>query len=265
MIDIHAHILPGVDDGAKTLEDSLAMARQAATDGTTDLICTSHSAEWFEIGRLSEMETHIRRVQDALDAAGVRLKLWPGMEIFLSPYTPRHLGEGRAWPLAGSHYVLVEVPYDPWPAYADQTLFQLQIDGYAPILAHPERYVAIQRDPNMMYRLAERGVLAQVTAGALAGHYGDPIRRCAVTLAEHGMVQFLASDAHTAATRHRSPILSEGYNVLAGLVGAEAAAAMATTLPGKVLAHEPISPDARPVEPPRSFFARLFGGRAASS
>ena len=104
MIDIHAHILPGVDDGAVDLAESLEMARQAVAGGTTELICTSHSAEWFEIGPLAVMQQQVATLQSAITAAGIPLKLWPGMEIFLTPHTPQHLAQGRAWTLAGSRY-----------------------------------------------------------------------------------------------------------------------------------------------------------------
>ncbi len=259
MIDIHSHILPDVDDGAETLAESLEMAHQAVAGDTTDLVCTSHSAEWFEIGPLPVMQAQVDTLQAALDAAAIPLKLWAGMEIFLTPDTPRHLAEGRAWTLAGSRYVLVEVPYTPWPIYAEQTLFDLQLAGYTPILAHPERYTAIQHDPNLLYRLAERGILAQVTTGAFFGHFGEPTRRCAITLCEHGLVQILASDAHSPTNARRLPGLREGYDVLAALVGAAQAEDMATTVPGLILANTPVTPVPTPVGPPRSFFGRLRG------
>src|SRR5215213_2454797 len=161
MIDIHSHILPGVDDGAETMEESLAMARRALADGVTGMVCSSHSAELFEMGPLPVFEERVTALRAALDAARLPLRLWAGMEIFLTPQTPHHLAEGRAWTLAGTQYVLVEIPYEPWPPFTEQALFELQVAGYTPIFAHPERYVAIQRDPNLMYRLAERGILGQ--------------------------------------------------------------------------------------------------------
>src|SRR6478735_4706299 len=118
MIDLHSHILPGIDDGAEDLDESLAMALQAVGEGTTEMVCTSHSAEWFEIGPLPVMQEQVAALQTALDGAAIPLKLHAGMEIFLTPDTPQHLAEGRAWTLAGSRYVLCEVPYTPWPIYA---------------------------------------------------------------------------------------------------------------------------------------------------
>ncbi|MGI8586864.1 MAG: tyrosine-protein phosphatase [Chloroflexia bacterium] len=256
MIDIHAHILPGVDDGPVDDAESLAMAALAVSGGTTDMICTSHSAEWFEIGPLPVMKGQIAALQSKLDAAGLGLRLYPGMEIFLTPETPRHLAEGRAWTLAGSRYVLVEIPYQPWPPYTEQTLFRLQVEGYTPVLAHPERYVAIQHDPDVMYRLAERGILGQVTTGAFEGHFGAATKRCAITLTERGLVQFLASDSHSATDHRRLPGLSVVHATLVRLIGAEAADAIASTLPARVLADEPITPDPKLAATGHSFFGR---------
>jgi protein-tyrosine phosphatase len=262
MIDIHSHILPAIDDGAETLEESLAMARLAVAGGVTDMVCSSHSAELFEMGPQAALQARVDALQAAVDAAGIPLKLWPGMEIFLTPDTPRHLAEGRAWGLAGGRYVLVEIPYEPWPAHTEQTLFALQVAGYLPILAHPERYVAVQHDPNVLYRLVERGILAQVTTGAFDGHFGAATRRSAITLCEHGLVQILASDSHSAHDRRRLPGLREGRRVLEGLVGDARATAMTTTIPGDVLANQPVTPDRPPTEVARPFLSRLFGGHA---
>ena len=264
MIDIHSHILPAIDDGAETLEESLAMARLAVAGGVTDMICSSHSAELFELGPQAALQERVKILQAAVDAAAIPLRLWPGMEIFLTPETPRHLAAGRAWGLAGGRYVLVEVPYEPWPTYTEQTLFELQVAGYLPILAHPERDVAIQHDPNVLYRLVERGILAQVTTGAFDGHFGAATRRCAITLCEHGLVQILASDAHSAYDRRRLPGLSDGRRVLAGLVGEEQATAMTTTIPGDVLAGRPITSEPRATEVARPFLSRIFGGQSQS-
>ncbi len=261
MIDIHTHILPGIDDGAETLEESVAMAVVAAAGGTTAMVCTSHSGEWLEIGPQATMVAQMAPVQAAIGAAGVALHLWPGLEIFLTPETPAHLRAGRVWSLAGSRYLLVELPYEPWPPYAEQVLFQLQVDGYVPILAHPERYTAIQRDLGLMGRLAARGILGQVTAGAFAGRWGDTTRRTAVALTEQGLVQILASDAHSAAG-HRRPDLDEGYRAVAALFDAPTAEFMAVTAPGLVLANADLAPDPHPAAPGRSLFGRLFGPRS---
>jgi protein-tyrosine phosphatase len=203
------------------------------------------------------MRAEIATLQSALDAAGIPLKLLPGIEIFMTPETPADLAAGRAWTLAGSRYILVEIPYQPWPVYTEQVLFELQVAGYTPILAHPERYVALQHDPNRMYTLAERGVLGQVTGEALTGGNGAAVRECALTLLEHGLVQFIASDGHRAASRR--PVVAAGLALARERIGAEAAQALLTTNPQHILDDQPLAIHPRPVAQRRSFFSRLFG------
>lgn len=260
MIDIHAHILPGVDDGAGSIEESLAMARLAVSEGVTTILTTSHSAEWFKLGPRTKMVAQIESLQHAFDSEGVPLQLRPGMEIYMTPETPADLVAGRAWGLASSRYLLVEVAFQSWPAYAEQVLFELQVAGYIPILAHPERYGAVQRDPNIMYTLAERGVLGQVTALSLTGGNGPEVQQCAYTLLDHGLVQFIASDGHGEGAQKRKPVVAAGLAEASRRIGADAARAMLTTNPQAILDDTPLQPQPRPVEIRRSFFSRLFSG-----
>ena len=181
------------------------------------------------------------------------------MEIFLTPDTLADLKSGRLWTLAGSKYVLVELPYQPWPAYTERALFELQLAGYIPILAHPERYTAVQADPNLMYSLAERGVLGQVTAGALLGSHGSPAHRSAETLVGHGLAQFLSSDAHGVTQRKRTPQLRQALEVVEGLVGEEAARAMVLDNPARILSNTHITPEPERVERQKWSLGRLFG------
>jgi protein-tyrosine phosphatase len=259
MIDTHSHILPGVDDGAANLGESLAMARFAVAEGVRGMLTTSHSAEWLARGRLPRMEAEVAVVQTALDAAAIPLRLWPGLEIYLTPETPAHLAAGRLWSLAGSRYVLVEVDFQPWPPFAESVLFQLQVAGWWPILAHPERYIPIQHDPTIMLRLAERGILGQVTALSLTGGNGPAVRDCALTLLEYGLAQILASDGHGVGAGRRQPTIAAGLAVAAERLGTEAAHALVTTAPQHILDNTPLIPDPRPLPPKQSFFSRLRG------
>ncbi len=247
MIDIHTHIIPDLDDGPPDMEASIEMGRIAEQEGITAIISTSHSEEAGEVGR-EAMEGRLDEVRAAWSAAGLNIRLELGMEIFLRPDTPRELKEGRVWPLAGSQYALVELPYQPWPLYAEQTLFGLQLAGYVPILAHPERYTAIQADPARMYTLAERGVLGQVTAGALQGHQGSNTKKTAETLLRHRLVQFLSSDAHGTTERKRMPVLRSALHLVESLVGPELAHSLVTTNPAHILNKTPLAPDPLPFQ-----------------
>jgi protein-tyrosine phosphatase len=259
MIDIHTHILPGIDDGAADIAESLAMARIAVGEGVTTMLTTSHSAEWFRLGPLPRMLAAIEPVQQALDAARIPLTLAPGMEIFMTPDTPADLAAGRAWSLAHSRYLLVELPFQPWPAYTDQVLFELQVAGYIPILAHPERYIPLQQNPGLMYPLAERGILGQVTGEALTGRLGRRIQQGALSLVDQGMVKFIASDGHGASAQKRQPVVAAGLAVASERIGAAAAQAMLTSNPQHILDNKPLAPTPQPLQTRRSFFSRLFG------
>lgn len=260
MIDIHTHILPGIDDGCSNLDESLAMARLAVAEGVHTMLATSHSAEWLQLGPLSLMETQVATLQAAITAAEIPLTVLPGLEVYMTPETPAHFAAGRVWTLAHSRYILVETDFGQWPPFLEQVMFELQVAGCIPILAHPERYSAIQRDPGLLYRLAERGVLAQVTGNALVGVLGTTIQQCALTLLEHGLVQIIASDGHGAAEGKRPPAVAAGLAVAAEHLGEDAARAMLTTVPQHILDNTPFAPDPRPIPPRRSFFSRLFGG-----
>lgn len=260
MIDIHTHILPGIDDGCSSVEESLAMARLAVAEGVHTMLTTSHSAEWLQIGPLPVMEARIALLQKAIDAAEIPLKLLPGIEVYMTPETPAHYAAGRVWTLAHSRYILVETDFGQWPAYLERVLFELQVAGTIPILAHPERYGAIQRDPGLMFTLAERGILGQVTGNALAGVLGPAVHQCALTLLDHGLVQFIASDGHGAFDGKRPPAVTAGLAAAAERIGEDAARAMLTTNPQRILDDVPLAPDPRPIPPRRSFFSRVFGG-----
>src|SRR5688500_5797711 len=148
------------------METSIRMGHLAAAEGTTAIISTSHSAEATSVGHRG-MIARLEEVREAWGAAGLNIRLELGVEVYLQPESLADLQSGRLWSLAGSKYVLVELPYRPWPSFADRTMFELQVAGYFPILSHPERYSAIQDDPNHMYTLDQMGILAQATAGAL--------------------------------------------------------------------------------------------------
>ncbi len=258
MIDIHTHILPALDDGPPDMETSVGMGRIAAQEGIEAIISTSHSEEGMAVG-YEGMRARLEAVRAAWAEVGLDIRLEIGLEIFLRPDTVDDLKSGRAWTLAGSQYVLVELPYQPWPTYAEQALFDLQVAGYVPILAHPERYTAIQADPNLMYSLVEKGVLGQVTAGALFGSHGETARRSAETLVRHGLAQFLSSDSHGITARKRPPALRQAVQVVEGWIGAEAARALVTSNPAHILAGTQLAPAHERVMPRKWSLGGLFG------
>jgi len=256
MIDIHAHIIPGLDDGPADMEASVGMGHIYAGEGVSCVFSTSHSKEVAEEGRPA-IEERLGEVHAAWHGAGIPVDIVLGVEVYLSPDTVGDLRDGRLWTLGESRYVLVEVPYQPWPVYADAALFDLRLAGYVPILAHPERYTAIQDNPAKMLDLLEHGVLCQVTAGALLLKSGNAVRRTAELLVRHRLAQFIATDAHS--PHWRSPDVREALRAAEHLAGEEAVRAMTVDNPLHVLADSPIEPNPEPISSPRGRFGGLFG------
>jgi protein-tyrosine phosphatase len=256
MIDIHAHIIPGLDDGPTDMEASVAMGRIYAGEGVSCVFSTSHSKEAAEEGR-SAIEERLEEVRAAWREAGIPVDIELGVEVFLNPDTVGDLRDGRLWTLGESRYVLVEVPYQPWPVYADAALFDLRLAGYVPILAHPERYTAIQDNPAKMAELLEHGVLCQVTAGALLLKSGNAVRRTAEALVRHRLSQFIATDAHS--PHWRGPEVREALRAAEHLAGEEAVRVMTVDNPLHILADSPIKPDPEPLPTRKGRFGGLFG------
>jgi protein-tyrosine phosphatase len=159
----------------------------------------------------------------------------------------------------GSRYALVEMPFYGYPDYVEEVLFQLQLRGIRPVLAHPERAEAVQRDPEFLARLVERGMLSQVTAGSVVGHFGGRVERLTQTLLRRGLVHVLASDAHFA-NGPRSPDLSPGVQAAAAIVGHDRAQAMVVDTPRAILGDKPVETEPpRPDRAPRRWW-RLWRG-----
>lgn len=199
MIDLHNHLLPGVDDGAADLAESLAMARDFVAEGVSAAVVTPHldPMRGNGVGR-EVVEALLTHVQREIDQQAVPLQLLPGNELLLTPDAPRLLAESKVATLAGTHYVLVEVPLatEQRPLYLEDTLFRLQAAGYHPILAHPERYAFLDREGDLIDRLLCSGVAFQLTAPALLGEYGQRVERRARRLLARGAYVLASSDRH---------------------------------------------------------------------
>lgn len=203
MIDLHTHILPGLDDGARDLDCALAMARLAADSGVTALVATPHCN--LPGGRSNYWDRELRRAftdfQQALDRAGTGITVFPGMEVFGTPQVPALLREGRLMTLARSRYLLIEFPFRDYGREATQVLAEVAELGYCPVVAHPERYRYVQEDPVLLNRWVELGCLLQVNKGSLLGRFGRTEERLSLALLDRGFAAFVASDAHSPTIR----------------------------------------------------------------
>ncbi len=230
MIDLHSHILPGLDDGARTQDESLAMARDWVASGVTTVACTPHSEPHIP---KSSLAMAVDRLQGALDAADIRLRLVLGIEVFLEPDMAVLIEREFAFTLGGTRYMLVELPFEVWPPHTEQTLFALQLRGITPILAHPERYRAVQARPERVAPLVERGVLMQVTGYSLTERVAREFQKAAEALLRHGLVHLIASDSHRPGHPKDLP---QARAVAAKIVGEAGARALVEDNPAAILA-----------------------------
>ena len=199
MIDIHAHILPGIDDGAEDLDSALEMAALAAESGVTLLAATPHCVEFARQPNLwgPELMESIRDFQRELNCAGIALTIVPGMEIFGTENVPRLLKEKKMIGLNGSNYPLIEFPFYNYGGRATEILEEIVALGMRPVVAHPERYLYVQEDPGILNLWVEMGCLLQVNKGSLLGRFGQYEERLAYELVDRGFAFTVASDAHS--------------------------------------------------------------------
>jgi protein-tyrosine phosphatase len=254
VIDLHAHILPGLDDGPRDMDAALALARAAAAAGTRTLAATSHVDRTFWLVP-EQLAAARREVARALAEAGIELEVVQGGEVAAARMPAMSDDELRGVALGGGPYVLLECPLGPADRL-EALASDLRQRGFAVLLAHPERSPDLQRDPARLGRMVEAGALAQVTAGSLAGDFGETPRRAAERMLAAGWLHVLASDAHDAV--HRGPDLTVAAAALAErCVGMEEQFAwMASDAPAAILAGRAL-PERPPLPRPRRAARRL--------
>lgn len=198
MVDIHCHIVPEVDDGAWNLEAALEMARLASHCGVKTIIATPHfKGDPGELEGVPYIYRQFQQLQRALEREKLELELIPGMEVLCLPQTMELAREGRLPTLGDSRYVLTEFYFDASGHFMEDTLEGLRRYGYRPVVAHPERYAAVQREPELAGRWFERGIVIQVNKGSVLGAFGGRAEETAVRMLHRGMVHIIASDAHS--------------------------------------------------------------------
>ncbi len=227
MIDLHCHILFGVDDGPQRLEDSLALARALVADGVTRVVATPHILDPpLSAARIAAGIAHLEHEFSARD---IVLELISGGE---NHYT-LSLEEMRGHSINGSRYLLLEFPHSHFPASAGEIVFSLRSAGLIPIIAHPERNAGLLRHPDLLQPLIDQGALSQLTAASLAGDFGSPARQCARYLLKRGLAHFIATDAHGA--DWRPPRMRAGLKEASHLLGKEAVLKLTAENPQRVL------------------------------
>ncbi|AYX85201.1 MULTISPECIES: tyrosine-protein phosphatase [Staphylococcus] len=196
MIDIHNHILIDVDDGPKTKEDAIALLKQANDEGVTEIIATPHHLSPTFDNAYENVQQKLNQLSELQETKDLGIKLYPGQEIRISDQVLPQLRKGEAIGLNHSRYLLIEFPSRGVPHYANRLFFELQSEGYIPIIAHPERNKEISQNLDVLYNLINQGALAQLTSSSLQGIQGKKIQKISIQMIENNLVHFIASDAH---------------------------------------------------------------------
>lgn len=196
MFDLHCHILPGIDDGAGSWDDSMEMARLSLADGVKTLVATPHYSPKVEPELIIDL---VEQFNSRLKSQELNLTVYPGMEAYLDPDLPQLLRGGRV--LTIGRHLLLELPFSALPLYTEDVLFQVMLAGYNVILAHPERNSQVIQKPELVFDWVSRGILVQVNSGSLLGKFGSAVKATTEILLKAKLVHFLGSDAHSPSQR----------------------------------------------------------------
>lgn len=241
MVDIHCHILPGVDDGAESMEDALLMARMAADSGVTDIIATPHCNLPYEERKnyaSPELERRFVQLQKLIQLEDIPITIHPGAEVLCTPDVPELLQKGALRHLAQTNYLLVEFFFDEPLSYMSEMLDAIAEEGVVPVIAHPERYKAVQRMPQVVENWFYSGVVVQLNKGSILGQLGRNAERAADWILSRGLAHVVASDGHSPLIR--TPQMDEVARRLDHLVDPEYAEILLEYNPARLLAGKSV-------------------------
>ena len=260
MIDIHCHLLPGVDDGPKDLEESLAMARVAVEDGISAVVATPHFRTGVYPNTKPDILDRLKSLQEALSEYRIPLTVYPGSDLSFGGELLERLDQGEILTINGGKYFLFEFSDQSVPKAAMEIFFELRVRGYFPIVTHPERNVIIQGNIGLLRDWIRHGALVQITASGLTGSFGGKVHECARQLLEEGLVHIMASDGHSA--QWRAPVLSKGLQMATEIIGRDEARKLVIDYPALILAGGTLPekdldrPSFKSAK--KKFFSRLF-------
>jgi protein-tyrosine phosphatase len=240
LIDLHCHPLPGIDDGAPDLEESLRMARWGWEDGIRTFVATPHLWWAGRTNRYPDVKILAGETERYLEENGIPMRIIAGTEIPTLPQTLTTLGEGPLPTLGDSRCILLEPPFAGIPDDMPRFVQRLIDDGYRILLAHPERCRTLQEDPGILSTFLPPEYPIQLTSISLTGEHGPLVQQTAVTLLRSGYPMVIASDAH--ASNRRRPEMRESVGVAAEVVGMEYAEQMVTEIPLALLEDRPVRP-----------------------
>ncbi|MBI4169007.1 MAG: hypothetical protein HY510_03620 [Acidobacteria bacterium] len=257
MIDLHNHLLPGIDDGARKLEETLECLRIARRDGVRTIVATPHMKPGvYDNPReiILERVALVREAQKGNEAEGVAVL--PGAEVYFAADLPQRARAGTLMTVGDlGKYLLLELPYQQIPMRVEDMLFQLRLLGITPLLAHPERVAYYLADIERLAASVRLGALTQVTASSITGKFGDKARAFALSMLERNLLHVIATDSHDAS--YRPPVLTEAVRAAALVVGETAARRMVEETPRAILDGKEVEAGDAPSPPRGGLLSRL--------
>jgi protein-tyrosine phosphatase len=197
MIDIHSHILPGIDDGAQSMQDSIEMAKAAVEEGIHTIIATPHHKNGKFENQKSDILPLVSKLNDRFEAESIHLTVLPGQECRIYGEILEDYEKGHILTLnQSSQYLFIEFPSSNVPRYAEKLLYDIQVEGLTPVIVHPERNAELIERPDKLYKLVTNGAVTQLTASSLVGYFGKNIQKFSQQMIEANLTHFIASDAH---------------------------------------------------------------------
>ncbi|WP_423188931.1 tyrosine-protein phosphatase [Alkalibacterium sp. f15] len=255
MFDLHCHILPGIDDGAKTWDDSIDMAKLAVEEGITHILATPHHMNRNWMNDKQKVMPLVKELQAELDRQKIALTIFPGQEVRLYGEILKDMEDNKILFVDDQKQnVLIEFPTESIPTYTERLFYDLQSHGKTPIIVHPERNHEIIEHPNRLKNLVDKGALAQLTAASYTGGFGKKIEKTSKELIEANLVHFIASDAHN--TTNRSFHMKEAYELLAKEYGRSKRNAFHQTTKDLLNGDPIIVPDTHTIK--KSFISKWF-------
>jgi len=234
LIDIHAHLLPGVDDGPRDWDEAIALIKQGIEDGIKAAVVSPHTLNGAYITTDKEVEGKLQELRERIGEEGLPpLNLYPGTELYLVSNPVEEIKKGRALPINQGSYVVIELPSTQVPPFVDDIFFRMRLQGYQAVINHPERNTVFQKNMAALGSLVDNGALTIITAGSVTGLFGSVVQRAALSIIEKGWGHCIATDAHH--PDWRPMVLSKAYRGVEGRFGEDAAKRLFHDNPLKVI------------------------------
>lgn len=236
MIDMHCHIIPGIDDGSKNLETTIGMAIKAVNYGYKGIFATSHYIEGAHETLKSDIQGKVQALNDVLLQRGINLKVYQGNEVYFTPNVVELLQEGKVCTLNNSRYFLMEFPMSGLVFNMEQVIGQAIRAGYVPVIAHPERYEFVTKDIKKLLPLIEEGALLQINVASIMGLYGSTAKKNVIKLLKNNMVHLIGTDAHD--TSKVYDLYEKGIKKISKLVDSKKLDTILNENPNNILNNE---------------------------